>query len=127
MASPSCWPMRWDGYVGGDMLLQAVLAAIVGARPVMARGRSTICWLERARGGHRQAWPRSAPRACSHLLPPCPQASLDDLNRQLAFAGEAGLPMNRFRPNLVVRGARAWAEDGWRRLAVGAGAGAVEF
>ena len=65
-----------------------------------------------------------APTCC---LPPCPQASLEDLNRQLAFAGEAELPMNRFRPNLVVRGARAWAEDGWRRLAVGAGAGDVEF
>jgi uncharacterized protein len=29
------------------------------------------------------------------------------------------LSMIRFRPNLVVAGARAWAEDGWRRIRVG--------
>ncbi|MFN3919483.1 MAG: MOSC domain-containing protein [Methylohalobius sp.] len=43
------------------------------------------------------------------------QGSLDDLNRRLA----APLPMRRFRPNLVVAGAPAYAEDGWHRIAVG--------
>jgi uncharacterized protein YcbX len=42
------------------------------------------------------------------------QASLDDLNRRVA----APLPMNRFRPNLVVGGCAPFAEDGWRRLEV---------
>lgn len=42
-------------------------------------------------------------------------ASLDDLNTRLP----APVPMLRFRPNLVVRGAPAWAEDGWRRLRIG--------
>jgi hypothetical protein len=27
--------------------------------------------------------------------------------------------MNRFRPNLVVSGSEAFAEDGWRRLTIG--------
>lgn len=31
----------------------------------------------------------------------------------------APVPMDRFRPNLVLEGAAAWAEDGWRVLAVG--------
>lgn len=44
------------------------------------------------------------------------QASLDDLNRRLAEP----LRMNRFRPNLVVDGCRAFAEDSWRALEVGA-------
>jgi hypothetical protein len=43
-------------------------------------------------------------------------ASLDDLNRRLAKP----LLMNRFRPNLVVSGAAAYAEDTWRRIAIGA-------
>ncbi|HWH00428.1 MAG TPA: MOSC N-terminal beta barrel domain-containing protein [Pilimelia sp.] len=50
------------------------------------------------------------------------QASLDALNDWLAEEGspEGPLPMNRFRPNLVVSGAAPWAEDDWTgRLRVG--------
>ncbi|WP_020653653.1 MOSC domain-containing protein [Massilia niastensis] len=39
------------------------------------------------------------------------QASLDDLNAKLAASGRAPLPMNRFRPNLVVEGIEAFEED----------------
>lgn len=39
------------------------------------------------------------------------QASLDDLNARLQAAGRAPLPMNRFRPNLVVDGIEAFEED----------------
>lgn len=42
-------------------------------------------------------------------------ASLDALNAALA----APLPMDRFRPNIVVDGAAAYAEDGWGRLRLG--------
>jgi uncharacterized protein YcbX len=44
------------------------------------------------------------------------RASLDDLNARLA----APLPIERFRPNLVVSGGEPYAEDGWRRIRVGA-------
>jgi hypothetical protein len=43
------------------------------------------------------------------------QASLDDLNARLDVA----VPMLRFRPNLVVDGCGAFAEDGWRRIRIG--------
>ncbi|HEX9105929.1 MAG TPA: MOSC N-terminal beta barrel domain-containing protein [Longimicrobiales bacterium] len=43
------------------------------------------------------------------------QAALDELNRRLAQP----LPMERFRPNLVVAGTAPHAEDGWRRIRVG--------
>ncbi len=43
------------------------------------------------------------------------EASLADLNSRLAVP----LPMNRFRPNLVVAGSAPFAEDGWRRLTIG--------
>lgn len=49
-------------------------------------------------------------------------ASLDALNSLIARGDhpeEGPLPMDRFRPNLVVAGAEAWAEDGWRRIAIG--------
>jgi len=49
-------------------------------------------------------------------------ASLDALNSliaQGAHAHEGPLPMNRFRPNAVVSGTDAWAEDDWSRIAIG--------
>ncbi len=43
------------------------------------------------------------------------QGSLDDLSQHV------GRPMEmlRFRPNLVIEGAEAFAEDGWKRLRIG--------
>lgn len=43
------------------------------------------------------------------------QGSLDELNTRI------GRPMEmlRFRPNLVVEGAEAFAEDGWKRIRIG--------
>ncbi|WNF25620.1 MOSC domain-containing protein [Streptomyces sp. C11-1] len=49
-------------------------------------------------------------------------ASLDALNALVAAGDrpeEGPLPMDRFRPNVVVGGTEPWAEDGWRRIAVG--------
>ena len=39
------------------------------------------------------------------------QASLDELNARLSARGGASLPMNRFRPNIVLEGLDAFAED----------------
>ncbi len=43
-------------------------------------------------------------------------ASLRDLNERL----EQPVPMNRFRPNLVVSGCEPYDEDGWDHIAIGA-------
>jgi uncharacterized protein len=42
-------------------------------------------------------------------------ASLADLNARM----ESPVPMNRFRPNLVVQGCEPFAEDGWRLIRIG--------
>ena len=44
------------------------------------------------------------------------QASLDDLNTRL----DRPVPMNRFRPNLVISGCLAFEEDRWQRIRIGA-------
>ena len=46
----------------------------------------------------------------------CNRASLDDINRQLP----APIPMQRFRPNIVIDGPDAWAEDRIATLQIGA-------
>lgn len=43
------------------------------------------------------------------------ESSLDDLNGRLA----APVPMNRFRPSLIIAGAPAFAEDTWHLITVG--------
>ena len=45
--------------------------------------------------------------------------SLAQLGDWLTEAGERPVPMNRFRPNLVVSGFEPWAEDTWRRIRIG--------
>lgn len=44
------------------------------------------------------------------------QESLDDLNCRLTEK----VPMNRFRPNIVVKGGSAYAEDKWKLIQLGA-------
>ncbi len=44
------------------------------------------------------------------------EASLEALNERL----QAPVPMARFRPNIVIAGTRAWDEDGWQVLTIGA-------
>ncbi|MFG3056517.1 MOSC domain-containing protein [Kitasatospora sp. NPDC048239] len=49
-------------------------------------------------------------------------ASLDALNALISAEhpeGHETLPMDRFRPNVVVSGSEPWAEDGWRRIRIG--------
>ncbi|MEO8101582.1 MAG: MOSC N-terminal beta barrel domain-containing protein [Betaproteobacteria bacterium] len=47
------------------------------------------------------------------------EASLADLNERIVKGGGSALPMNRFRPNLVIRGCEAYAEDKLGEIRVG--------
>jgi uncharacterized protein YcbX len=95
-------------------------------------GRDAASWLSRLLGqscelvymperSHRPVAPRSsAPPAEVGFADAYPlllisEGSLEDLNRRLAVP----VPMNRFRPNLVVRGCAPFGEDGWRRIRIG--------
>ena len=64
------------------------------------------------------AGPNPAPMGFADGFPVlvCNQASLVDLNRRMP----AAIPMERFRPNIVLCGLPAWAEDHIDTLSVGA-------
>lgn len=47
------------------------------------------------------------------------EESLADLNDHLIERGESPIPMNRFRPNIVVKGTTPFAEDTWSSFRVG--------
>jgi uncharacterized protein YcbX len=48
------------------------------------------------------------------------EESLADLNHRLHNRGHFPIEMRRFRPNIVVAGVSAYAEDTWRRVQLGA-------
>ena len=48
------------------------------------------------------------------------EGSLAELNRRIREAGEGTVPMDRFRPNLVIGGCGPFEEDSWRRIRIGA-------
>ncbi len=45
--------------------------------------------------------------------------SLDDLNQRLQHKSILPVPIQRFRPNLFVRGCTPYAEDGWKSFKIG--------
>lgn len=47
------------------------------------------------------------------------EASLADLNDRLAARGKSPVPMARFRPNVVLAGSDAYAEDSWSQVEIG--------
>jgi len=66
-----------------------------------------------AQAGDRHAFADAVPVLLANA------ASLAALNDRLLTRGAAPVPMDRFRPNLVVAGGAPFAEDGWARLRAG--------
>ena len=95
-------------------------------------GDETAAWLSQALGEECRlvVFPQSETRYCdggrakpddhTHFADGFPllivsQASLDDLNNRL----DTPVEMKRFRPNIVVSGCDAFAEDSWQSIEVG--------
>lgn len=47
------------------------------------------------------------------------EASLEDLNRRIVKTQQQPVEMRRFRPNIVVSGCEAFAEDSWQKIQIG--------
>lgn len=125
-------PLRMDD-VGGDRLTVEVWGDQCSA---LATGAESSAWFSQFLGQDCQLvyMPDSSDRPTEHgkfgdeqqvsfadafpfLL--ISEASLADLNRRLQERQATPIPMNRFRPNLVVAGCEAFAEDAWTHIQLG--------
>jgi len=111
----------WDDRVLADDCGAAAAAwfcAVLGVRCRLVRfGAAAV----RATNGR---WTGGVPQptlfADGYPLLAIGAASLDDLNDKLLAAGRPALPMDRFRPNLVIDGLGAFEEDYVATFALGA-------
>lgn len=101
----------------GPGLLQSDDAAALLSRYLDHDCRLVRMPPDHARRVNRAVFPGEAQTSFSDGYPLLllSEASLEDLNARLPHP----LPMNRFRPNLVVRGCAPYAEDGWKRIRIG--------
>ncbi|KAI2509013.1 MOSC N-terminal beta barrel domain [Fragilaria crotonensis] len=70
----------------------------------------------------RTLWGRSPATSLTDGFPiliAC-EASLDEVNRRLRDKGKDPIPMSRFRPNIVIRNTKAFEEDSWKIIEIGA-------
>lgn len=49
----------------------------------------------------------------------CAEESLADLNDKLVAKDQPAITMARFRPNVIIKGAKAYTEDLWRQFSIG--------
>lgn len=74
-----------------------------------------LLWLGPRSPRYRREIARRVSFADGYPLMLISQTSLDELNTRMATAQR----MAQFRPNLVIEGTAAYAEDGWKRIRIG--------
>lgn len=119
-------PLNLDGE---PMAVRIWRSQVTASRQSASLDQGLSTWLGRAvrlvkfgRHARRQPNPERAPRGSEIAFPDgypilvTNLTSLDRLNERLMERGSAPVPMNRFRPNLVIEGAQAFAEERFCQL-----------
>jgi uncharacterized protein YcbX len=75
---------------------------------------------ERSVSRHYTDTPATVSFADGYPLLLATDASLDELNRRMIARGKDPVPMDRFRPNVVIAGADPFEEDTWYEITIGA-------
>jgi uncharacterized protein YcbX len=104
------WDDRLDAADCGDAAA-AWFADAIGAPCRLVRFRPEVQRLTSTKWTGTDGPPAASRFSDGYPILLIGQASLDDLNARLTKAGRGQLPMNRFRPNVVVEGIDAFEED----------------
>ncbi|KAB8074738.1 MOSC N-terminal beta barrel domain-containing protein [Aspergillus leporis] len=114
------WDIETDGYVyGADInepfsafLGRDVCLVYKGPTPRVMRGNGDPRLLGRT---------QSVNFPDVHPVLIASEASISELNAQLVKNGAEAITIERFRPNIIVRGSTPWSEDSWKVVRIGGG------
>ncbi|KAL4752772.1 hypothetical protein BDW72DRAFT_170537 [Aspergillus terricola var. indicus] len=116
------WDTVTDGYVYGEsvgvnqlfsrFLNRPVVLVYKGPTPRVLKGNGDPRLLGRVQNTN---FPDVLPVLVAS------QASIDELNERLKAQGHEEITIERFRPNIIIRGHKgdAWAEDSWKTVRIG--------
>ncbi|KAI9694758.1 MAG: hypothetical protein M1822_000374 [Bathelium mastoideum] len=111
------WGEKTDGWVYHESF-SAPVSKLLGSdvRLVYKGPKPRIVWGDEAqkRTGREQSF--FFADMCSVLVGS--ENSLEELNQRLKANGHNTLTIERFRPNIIVRGGKPWMEDDWKRLRI---------
>lgn len=109
-----CWSDLCEGFDCGDAIA-SILSELMGLTVRLVRMAERFERPVDIPSGTSNQLDATASFADGYPLLIIGQGSLDDLNQRL----EKPLPMQRFRPNLVIEGSDPFAEDSWRQIQIG--------
>ncbi|KAL1976235.1 hypothetical protein VTN31DRAFT_2517 [Thermomyces dupontii] len=120
LAQVKIWDVQTDGYLYGPevnepfsrFLGRNVCLAYKGPTPRVLRGNGAP---ERLGRTQHTFFPDVHPVLIAS------EASLADLNGRLEAKGEQPVTIERFRPNIIVKGNLPWSEDSWKLVRLSAG------
>ncbi|CBF75042.1 hypothetical protein AN3942.2 [Aspergillus nidulans FGSC A4] len=116
------WDTTTDGYVYGEsvginqlfskFLNRPVVLVYKGPTPRVLKGNGDPRLLGRVQNTN---FPDVLPVLVAS------QASIDELNERLKAQGHEEITIERFRPNIIIRGHKgdAWVEDSWKTVRIG--------
>ncbi|KAH1496341.1 hypothetical protein LV164_007646 [Aspergillus fumigatus] len=118
LAQVKVWDTLTDGYLYGDavnapftrFLQRDVCLVYKGPTPRILQGNGDPRLLGRQ---------QSTNFPDVHPVQIASEASLAELNRRLRRKGAQPITVERFRPNIIVRGTVPWAEDSWKTVRIG--------